>query len=455
MIVWTLPRSIIEDNFRNIVVKVVESAIRSVQPENAVKKFCFRDAGVLCIGDKRYSLEDISNVYVVAVGKASLSMAKAAVEILGDQFKEGVVITKHVDPQLLSLLPATLRVMQGSHPVPDQRSVDAAVELNNLLMKATPRDLVLCLISGGGSSLVTLPVEGVSLDELQLLTRALLACGAEIGEINALRKHLDRVKGGGLIRMAHGVPVASLILSDVIGNPLDVIASGPTVADSTTYEDTLRILEKYRLSDKIPASIFNYLTGGSRGEQVETLKPGDPLFAQVQNEIIASNLQAASAAVGEARELGLNSLLLTTYLKGEASQVGEMLAGVLRQVCATGEPVQRPACIVAGGETTVTLKGNGIGGRNLEVALGAVRELSGLENILMVTFATDGEDGPSQAAGAAVTGKTLERGISAGLHLDGCLLTNDSLAYFQALGDVWITGPTGTNVNDLTFLFAF
>jgi hydroxypyruvate reductase len=255
--------------------------------------------------------------------------------------------------------------------------------------------------------------------------------------------------------MANSARMVSLILSDVIGSPLDVIASGPTVPDPTTYADALAVLERAGILEQTPASILAVLQAGQRGEISETLKPGDPRFAQVTNTLVASNPQAAAAALEQARAEGFNALLLTTSLQGEASQVGAVLASVLQQINASGQPVPRPACIIAGGETTVTIRGSGRGGRNQELALGAAFLLDGLPGVALVSLATDGEDGPTDAAGALVTGETLARARHAGLDPRVYLLGNDSYVFFQSLGDLLITGPTGTNVNDLVFLFAF
>jgi glycerate 2-kinase len=289
---------------------------------------------------------------------------------------------------------------------------------------------------------------------LQKLTRLLLASGAEIGEINTLRKHLDRVKGGGLARTAAPAEIVTLIVSDVVGSPLDVIASGPTVPDSSTFDQAIQILEKYGLMQQAPPSIVEILEDGAAGKIAETLKAGDPLLANVHNAIVADNYLAAQAAAARAKDLGWNTLLLTTFLHGEAQQAGLMLGSILRQVATSGEPVRRPACIIVGGETTVTLRGEGLGGRNQELALGSVAELSGLERVVLVALATDGDDGPTDAAGAVVTGETLARGKTLGLNPAAFLARNDSYHYFEMLDDLLLTGPSGTNVNDLAFLFA-
>ncbi len=283
----------------------------------------------------------------------------------------------------------------------------------------------------------------------------MLACGAQIDEINTIRKHLDGVKGGGLAGAAFPARMITLVLSDVVGNPLDMIASGPTVADPTTYGDAKAILEKYQLWQKIPVSISAVLKAGLAGEHPETRKPGSACFEQAQVLIVGSNYQAACAGIAAAQELGMQAQILTTSLQGDAFNSGRFLASILRQISETGQPFARPICLIAGGETTVVVQGDGLGGRNLEVALGAVTELGGVERVALVTLATDGEDGPTDAAGAVVTGSTLEQALDKGLKVEDYRLNSDSYHYFKRSGALIKIGSTGTNVNDLAFLFAF
>jgi len=288
-----------------------------------------------------------------------------------------------------------------------------------------------------------------------LNTSILLRCGANINEINTLRKHLDQVKGGGLARLAHPASLITLILSDVVGNPLDVIGSGPTVPDTSSFADAYAVLERYGVVADAPAPIVDRLRRGMASELPETLKPGDARFARVHNLIVGSNLQAAEAALAAARTAGFNTLLLTTFLQAEAREAGRMLAAVARELASSGHPLPLPACIIAGGETTVTLRGSGRGGRNQELALAAVASMAGLPNLALVALATDGGDGPTDAAGAVVTGATLDRARSLGLDPAAHLARNDAYPFFDALGDLLRPGPTETNVNDLAFVFAF
>jgi glycerate 2-kinase len=352
-------------------------------------------------------------------------------------------------------LNAQFSILESGHPIPDQRGVAGAQRMAELLARAGERDLVLALISGGGSALLTLPAPGITLADMQALTAALLACGANINEINTLRKHLDQIKGGGLARLAHPATLATLVLSDVVGNPLDVIASGPTVADPSTYADAYAILERYRIVEKTPPAILEHVRRGMANAAEESLKPGDARLERVQNLIVGSNRQAADAALAAARTEGFNTLLLTTYLQGEAREVGRILAAIARELAVSGHPLARPACVVAGGETTVTLRGDGKGGRNQELALAAIADLDGLRDVALVALATDGGDGPTDAAGAVVTGTTAERARALALDSLDHLARNNAYPFFAALGDLLLPGPTQTNVNDLAFMFAF
>ena len=273
--------------------------------------------------------------------------------------------------------------------------------------------------------------------------------------MNCIRKHISQLKGGDLARVAPPAQVVSLIVSDVIGNPLDVISSGPTAPDPTTFAQAYSVLANYHLLSEVPASIVSHLKLGLEGRIRETPKTGDPVFQHTQNLIIASNEHAAAAALLKAKEQGMHTLLLSTSVEGEAREVAKVLAAIAREIARTDQPLPRPACIVAGGETTVTVRGHGMGGRNQELALAAVPYLAGLENVAVVSLGTDGTDGPTDAAGALSTGRTAARAAQQGLAPASYLADNDAYHFFQALGDMIVTGPTNTNVNDLIFVFAF
>ncbi len=420
--------------------RVMAAALAAVDPAAALRRHLRREGDVLIAGEQRYDLATIERVFVVGAGKAGTAMLAACAEVLDDALTEGIVVTKAAEGAELSA-PPRCRLLTAGHPVPDERGPAAAAAIADLLEQTTERDLVLALISGGGSALLTRPAPGIALDDLQALTRDLLASGAAIDEINSLRKHLDLVKGGGLARMAAPAPIVALILSDVVGNPLDVIASGPTVADSSSFADALAVLERYDLLETAPPPIRERLNAGQRGEIEETLKPGDPILAKVQNLLIASNRQAAEAAREAAAAEGFHTLLLTTHLQGEAREAGRFLAAVAREIAETGRPIGRPCCIIAGGETTVTLRGQGRGGRNQELALGALRDFAGLENALLIALASDGDDGPTDAAGAVISGNSLARAAASPLpqfgprRIDwhqGCRTADAALQHIQA-----------------------
>jgi hydroxypyruvate reductase len=438
------------------ITRILAASLDAVDPAAAVRRFVRRDGDLLHVGEQAYNLANYKRVFLVAVGKAGMPMASAATAALGARLTGGVVVVKegHSDSPPGHPPPGhPWSVIESAHPIPDARSVEGAKRVAHLLAQTTEHDLVIALISGGGSALLALPAPGLALEDLQALTGALLRCGANINEINTLRKHLDQVKGGGLARMAHPATLVTLILSDVVGSPLDVIASGPTVPDPTTFAEAYALLERYGITTSVPPPIIEHLRRGMAGEVEETLKPNDMRLKRVQNLIVASNAQAAEAALAAARSEGFNTLLLTTYLQGEAREVGRALAAVARELAATGRPIPGPACIVAGGETTVTLRGQGMGGRNQELALSTVADLAGLPGITLVTLATDGGDGPTNAAGAVVTGTTLQRARQRGLDPFAHLARNDAYPFFDALGDLLRPGPTQTNVNDLVFIF--
>jgi hydroxypyruvate reductase len=456
---------------------VLHAALRAVDPVQAVQRYVQRSGAALRIGQQSYDLTKIEHIYVVGTGKAGATMASAIEDILGDRLTAGWVNTKYghrLTPSPPAPLPTLgegerppldigrqvggegrLIVHEAGHPVPDENGVAGTQRIMALLEQAGPNDLVIALISGGGSALMLAPAEGLALHDKQTVTKLMLACGATINELNCVRKHLSAIKGGQLARLAQPAQVATLILSDVVGNPLDVIASGPTVPDSTTFADAWAILDGYGLIEQLPTPVRLRLQKGRAGEIADTPKAGDPLFANVANVIIGSNDLAAEAAVTAARAAGLNALLLSTYVEGEAREVARVLAGILREINASGHPLARPCCVVVGGETTVTLRGHGMGGRNQELALAAALRIAGLPDVVVVACGTDGSDGPTDAAGAIADGQTLARARALGLDAAAYLANNDSYHYFQALGDLLITGPTGTNVNDLTLLFAF
>lgn len=457
---------------------VFAAALAAVEPAAAVRRQVRREGDALRVADRVYDLRRYRNVYVVGGGKAAVPMAAAIQEILGDRTTAGLVNTRRgqappPDPTrvrervgpvpdrgdgpvvALAIPHSRIAVIQAGHPIPDEAGQAGAAAMAELLTGATADDLVICLISGGGSALMALPAEGITLADKQAVTGALLASGATINEVNAVRKHLSRSKGGGFALLAYPAEVITLILSDVVGSPLDVIASGPTVPDASTFADACAVLSRYGLWDRVPSTVRRRLDEGRAGQLAETPKPGHPAFARTFNLVVADNRVAARAAVAEAERLGFHAMLLSTSVEGEAREVGKVFAALAREIAETNGPLPRPACLVAGGETTVTLHGAGRGGRNQEMALSAAIKMAGLERVALLCGATDGSDGPTDAAGAVVDSTTAARARSLGMEPAAFLAENDSYSFFQRLGDLIITGPTNTNVNDLTMVFAF
>jgi len=436
---------------RTVVTRVMQAALAAVEPGEAVRRALRRDGDRLTVGAKTYDLAAYERIVVVGAGKASAPMAAAVEDVLGKKVADGLVVVKHGHTHPTR----TVSLREASHPIPDESCVNGTAELLALLEATGPRDLVVVVLSGGGSALMLLPAEGISLADMQQTTDLLLRAGATINELNTVRKHLERAKGGGLARLAAPSDVLALALSDVVGNPLDVIASGPTVPDTSTFADTCAIVERFGIWDRLPQSVADRLREGREGRIADTPKPGDPLFERVQTVIVASNELAAEAGVQQAEREGLSALLLSTYVEGEAREVAKVVAALAREEAASNRPLPRPACLILGGETTVQVRGSGLGGRNQELALAASLKIAGLNDVIVAALATDGNDGPNDATGALVDGSTVARARAAGLDPNAYLSNNDAYHFFDALGDLLITGPTNTNVNDLLFVFAW
>jgi hydroxypyruvate reductase len=423
----------LEAKLRRQALAIFKAALRASNPAEAVVR--------------RLSREDLTryrNIYVVGAGKAGAAMARAAERVLRGRIARSMLNVKygHIVPL------RRIELNECGHPVPDERGVEGARRIAEIAAGAGADDLVLCLISGGASALLPLPADPITLDEKQEVTKLLLACGASIHEINAVRKHISQIKGGQLARLAYPARVLSLLLSDVIGDDLDVIGSGPTAPDASTFASARAILEKYALFQRVPTSIRERLERGGRGEIPETPKQGDAIFKRVRNVVIGSNRLAVDAAAARARELGLRTLVLSTFVEGETREIARMHAAIAKEVVHTGRPLKPPACVITGGETTVTLRGDGLGGRNQEFALSAAIDIAGLPNVVVLSAGTDGSDGPTDAAGAIADGRTLGRNPLA----PEFLARNDSYRYFEGLGDLIVTGPTNTNVMDVRLL---
>ena len=386
----------------------------------------------------RQDLDQYDRIFVVGAGKASGTMARAVEQMLGDRIAAGCVNGK--DGESTKLRRIELRLC--GHPVPDERGLAGAKRIAEICAEAGERDLVICLFSGGASALMPYPAPPITLAEKQETTKVLLASGAEIQEINTVRKHLSAIKGGQLARLAAPAKVLSLILSDVVGDDPSVIASGPTTPDSSTFEDSWAVLKRYDLTGRVPGRVRERLKQGAQ----ESPKPGDPIFDSVENCVIGSNQKSLDAAARAAKELRYKTLILSSSLQGETRDVARVHAAIARQIREHGQPIHRPACVISGGETTVTIRGEGRGGRNQEFALAAAIDIAGMEDTLILSVGTDGTDGPTDAAGAIADGTTLQRSQrSAG----EALAANDSYTFFEELGDLVITGSTGTNVMDL------
>jgi hydroxypyruvate reductase len=422
---------------------VWEAALAAGDVDPIVRGALRRYGPTITAGPLALDLRRVRRVLVLGAGKASAAMAQVLEDILGDRIAGGLVVVKDGYRRPTK----TIRIAEASHPVPDERGRAAAGELLRLAESAGADDLVIFLVSGGGSALLPAPVPPITLAEKREITRLLLGAGADIGELNCVRKHLSLLKGGQLARAAAPAQVLTLALSDVIGNPVDVIGSGPTAPDPSTFAQALEILDRFRLRERAPRSVVERLEAGARGEVPETPKPDDPLFARVTNVLIGDNALVVEGARARAAELGYEPVVLTRSLSGEARDTA-------REFVARGRALTAPACLIAGGETTVTVTGGGVGGRCQEFALAAAIELAGAANFTVLAAGTDGTDGPTDAAGAVADGSTVARGVALRLDAQSFLAANDSYAFFAALGDLVVSGPTGTNLLDVYLLVA-
>ncbi len=422
--------------------------VEAVYPDRIIKSRVILENTFLKVEDSVFRLNEFKKIIVIGAGKASAAMAKALEDILGARISDGLIIVKYGHGEKLR----HIRVKEANHPLPDENGLRAAEEIIRIIADTDEETLVIGLFSGGGSALLSLPVSDITLEEKIATTEALLKCGASIEEINTIRKHLSQVKGGRLMEKAYPSPFLALILSDVVGDKLDVIASGPTVADPTTFGDCLKIIEKYSLQNQIPSTVIRFLEKGKLGINPETPKTGDKIFEKAYNHIIGNNFLALKAAKKEARKRGYNTLILSSLIEGDTGECARFHSAIAREIVRSGNPISRPACILSGGETTVVVKGNGKGGRNQEFALVAALEISGLDSVCILSGGTDGTDGPTDAAGAFVNGDTVSRGLSLNMDATAYLENNDSYNYFKKLGDLIITGPTKTNVMDLRII---
>ena len=424
---------------------IFKAGVDAVAPEAAIRAHCHREGQRLQIGSQIYDLSRYKKVWIIGTGKAAAAMTHTLEDMLGNRIAGGLITVKygHLAPL------HAVRVIEAGHPLPDANGCQGAREILALAAAAGPQDLVLCLISGGGSALLPLPGSGLTLEDKQAASRVLLSCGASIHEMNTIRKHLSAIKGGRLAAAVHPAALVTLVLSDVVGDDLDVIASGPTVPDPGTFADALAIVDRYHIAAELPEAVVRYLKKGAAGEIDESPKPGDQCFAQAHHLIVGGNRQCVQAACSEALQRGYRTLVLSTLMEGETRDVARVHGAMGREILASGHPVPPPACLISGGETTVTLRGRGRGGRNQEFALAAALDIEGARDVVVLSGGTDGTDGPTDAAGAVVDGRTASRARAQGMDPRRHLEDNDAYPLFDRLGDLLRTGPTNTNVMDL------
>jgi glycerate-2-kinase len=434
---------------RQLAINALNAALGASDPANIIKSKVKIEKNVLKVDGFSINLNEFKNVFVVGGGKASGAMAEALETLFGDRIKDGAVNVPY-DSQSYNV--KRIKLEHASHPVPDLAGVKGTKRILDLVSQAEENDLVICLLSGGGSSLMPQPREGIPLRDKRRVTDALLKSGATINEINTVRKHISEVKGGWLAKRAFPATVVNLILSDVVGDPLDFIASGPTVPDSTRFDDAIEVLKRYRLWNSIPATVKKVLLAGKKGLIPETPKKGDKAFEKVHNIVIGNSMTACQAAYNSLKTAGLQVLMLTSSLEGQARDVGTVFASIAQEIVKSGNPVPKPAAVVVGGETTVTVVGKGKGGRNQEIALGAASKISGLDGVVVAALSTDGIDGPTDAAGALVDAESLHHALDLGLNPKRFLAENNSYSFFSRLGDLLFTGLTGTNVNDVSVI---
>ncbi len=418
--------------------------VRSVLPEKLITRNMFLRGSILEVGDQQIDLRNIGNIYVIGAGKASGAMGHYVEAILGDRIANGHIVVKYGYACKLK----RIKVSEAGHPIPDSNSFRAADEIISIARKAEERDLVICLISGGGSALLTDLPEGLIPEELYIVNNLLTKCGASINEINTVRKHLSGIKGGQLARIVYPARLITLIISDVIGNPLDVIASGPTVADTSTFEDAIRVIEKYRLTTDVTLGVMKFLNDGRLGLHPETPKPGDPVFSGQLNFICGTNRIALEAARNFAEQNGFNASIVTDSMQEDVESAAELIYNKAVE-CRANKEIKKPVCLIFGGETTVRVAEGGTGGRNQHLALSLALRLQDMPGITILSAGTDGTDGPTDAAGAVIDSDTLRQAEKLMIDPVKYLAAFDSYNFFKRTGGHLITGPTFTNVMDM------
>jgi hydroxypyruvate reductase len=429
--------------------EIYTAAINAVNPKNAIESHVKLKGSRLELLKEgksfaEFDLDDFERILVVGAGKATSPMARAIEKILGKRIESGLISVKYGYTEDLAII----KTIEASHPVPDENGVKGASEIRDILKGAGKNDLVISLISGGGSALLPLPPENISLDEKRAATDLLLKSGAAIHEINAVRKHLSLIKGGNMAAAAYPATVINLMISDVVGDSMDVIASGPFIPDNSRFAHAVGILDRYGLTDKVPVPVKEYLKKGAEGKVDENPDSESEIFRNVTNLIVASNIISLKAAKEKADELGYNTVILSSQIEGITSDVAVWHSRIANEVLESGYPAAPPACIISGGETTVVVKGSGLGGRNMEFAIQSAGLISDTK-ITMASIGTDGSDGPTDAAGAVADGSTVSKAQEKGIDIQSYIENNDSYHFFKAIDDLIITGPTNTNVMDV------
>jgi len=424
------------------------TAIKEASPEISIKKNLYFDGKQIGLGDEWISLQEINRIWVIGFGKASAAMAAVVEDIIGDSIHEGIVVTKYHHAVPLK----KIKVFEASHPIPDEAGVDATNQIINLLKKTTEKDLVIMLISGGGSALLVHPREGITLQDKQKITDLLLRKGVPIEKMNIIRKHLSSVKGGQLARLALPARIFSFIISDVVGDKLESIASGATTTDPSSFQQAEEIFKDYSIWEELSSDFRMWFLKQMDDANAETPKPSDPKFDNVKNMIIANNQKALTAVKNFAIEHRYKPIILSSRVQGEAKEIARFYGAITKEIRLNSQPLSPPACVIAGGETTVNIMGNGKGGRNTEMVLASLVDLQNLGDAAFFSFGTDGNDGPTDAAGAFGFSDSLDRAQSINVHQKEYLKNNDSYTFFQKLDDLFCPGASGTNVIDIQVL---
>jgi hydroxypyruvate reductase len=433
------------DHLRADARSIFAAGLESADPFAAVARILELRNDCLWVGDRTYELSAVQNIFVVGCGKAAARMALAVQALLGERLVGGVIVVKHGHQLPIE----RIKVIEAGHPIPDEAGLGGARQVMDLARRCGKNDLLFFLVSGGGSALLPYPAAGLSLEDKRRTTEVLLRSGAKIQEVNAVRKHISQIKGGRLARLAAPATLVTLVLSDVINDSLEAIASGPTVPDRSTYGDCLRIIKHYDVERLIPPVVVDFLERGANGQIAETPKPSDTVFRDTQNIIVGGNRLALAAAQHRAEALGYHTLVLSDELEGESRIVAKSHSDLVKEFLRTKSAARRPSCLLSGGETTVTVRGDGLGGRNQEFSLAAAIEIAGIDGVVILSGGTDGADGPTDAAGGIVDGSTINRGRAKNLDAAVFLAKNDSYHFLQATEDLLVTGPTLTNVMDL------